>query len=695
MKTKFFFPIAALAAMASLTGCDENSWNDEHLDGFDSNITTTQKENREMTLSAAQYKLIASNSTNKSMAEEAGAADELAAVGSRAAFNEKINPRDYIPAFLNSTDNPYFTLTDGSAISVTYNVEVGQPECVYAAANASEYTVTTSDYQHFVWDSDDNFIDAFAPSHPASKYLQSVVADFYDDAEEGQYAYVTYNESSQEPVFGNVGGGDTPQPEVFEMSSVVGSIVPDVDVEIFGVVSGACTSGFTLTDKTGTIFVYMGSGFDPATYPVGTQLKLNGTSTSFKNTNLQIAMGAEIEVMGSQDYTYPAPVVYDAAALDAVLSRPANQLAVYARITGTVAISGQNINIVLSEDATAKGSVYYATDAQKEALTDGSTVTITGWFISISGSKYCNFIINTIEQGAKSANRRFTVKAPAVEVPFETLNSVWYFNGSKWNLATDFVALNPADYTAMGARSDLNAANAKAKLPKFLASKFPYAAAGDTKYVVYKLYANSTTSLTCDKYDFNGSEWVLYSGVETETSQFVRANGKWIYNPDVEITLPAGKGQSFSATYYQACVDWVYENICVPLGDTSIKSGKFYVTSYGNNEYWTGTSAYQNNVDLRAGSARAQYPEGWEGYTDEQIVETEKTRFCTILLPAVLAKFHPEAAPIPGVELHYIINFSAYDGSTTTAYTATYLVTDKATFEFQNCTWWPDGKPAE
>ena len=36
MNNKINIPIAALAAMAALTGCDDNAWNDL-LDGFDSN----------------------------------------------------------------------------------------------------------------------------------------------------------------------------------------------------------------------------------------------------------------------------------------------------------------------------------------------------------------------------------------------------------------------------------------------------------------------------------------------------------------------------------------------------------------------------------------------------------------------------------------------------------------------------------
>ncbi len=686
MNNKINIPIAALAAMAALTGCDDNAWNDR-LDGFDSNPAIEQKESADYTLVAADYKNIASDATNKAMAEEAGAAAELAAVGSKACFNDKVTAREYIPAWLNSAKNPYLTLSDGSALRLTYKVETGLPECVYASAAAHLFTVTDDDYMQ-VWGSNEDYVDAFAPSHPASKFLAPIVADYYDDAEAGEYVIVTYNESAQEPVFGG-GGQVTPTPP-FELSNVIGTLKADENVTINGVLSGACGSGFTLTDASGTIFVYMGS-FDPATYPVGTQLTVTGTSTSFKG-NLQIASGADVEAVGTQDFTYPAPVVYTPATLDAELERPSDVPAVYCQMTGKVAVSGNNINIVLSDDATAKGSVYYATEAQKALLTDGETVTVTGWFISISGGKYCNVVVNTIEKGSASvASRRARTVRAAASVPSQTVNAVYYYDGSTWSVPSDFDVLSPSDYRAMGQKYD-NLTAPLEYLPAYLRVNHPYAQADETRYVLCKVYASGETSYACYSFTFNGSEWVNNNGVTEETSQFVRTGGKWIYDPNVTITLPAGKGQELSTLYFQTCVDWVYENKCVPLGDTSITSGKFWVTSYGNNEYYSGTSAYQGNVDLRPGSARSQYTEGWGDLTNEQIVETMKHRFTHEVFPAALSKLHPDATPIDGLDLLYFINFSAYNGSATTQYTVTYKVVAPATFEFVSCTW---DEPAE
>ena len=649
MKKTIYLPLLAIGAVAALTGCDENAWND-HLDGFDSTFAPTEVKTIEYTLTDADYAAIASNKQNKALAEQNDASQALAALSGNKYFTEKITAAEYVPAFLGSTA-PYMMYTDGSSIRLTYNISVGLPEEVTESAGAWNLSVSEEFYKTAVWESDENYIVGFAPEKPASRYLPAAIqASIGADAQEGKYAIISYLEAEQNPIFGNVGGGDEP-PSGFQMSDVLGDIAAGDGATVDGVVGGACGAGFVLTDLGGSIFVYMGGGYDPTTYPVGTQLHLEGEATSFKG-NLQIAQGAMIDKVGTQEYTFPAATVYDGAALDAALTRPADQLAIYASISGKVVVSGNNINIEVAGAETAKGSIYYATDAQREKLTDGTYVEVTGWFISISGSRYCNFVVDHLNfltnAPAKAGSRGLAAPVSTVEK-----NAVYRYDGSRWVVPENFVILNPADYTAMGLNGSLSQPDAY--LPTFLKLKYPYAKADDVKYV---LYYNS--GYACAEYNFNGSEWIRFNGVETETSQFVRAGGKWMFDPNVTINLPYGKGQTASAPFYQACVDWVYENKCVPLGDTSIKSGKFWVTSYGNNDYYCGTSSYQNNVDLRAASARAQYSAGWEGYTDEEIVATMEERCDREVFPAVLSQFYPDAKPIDGLQVVYTINFYAY-----------------------------------
>ena len=182
----------------------------------------------------------------------------------------------------------------------------------------------------------------------------------------------------------------------------------------------------------------------------------------------------------------------------------------------------------------------------------------------------------------------------------------------------------------------------------------------------------------CARCIFNGTDWTGgFNGANYVTSQFVKKDGKWNYSPDVEITLPAGRGIEISTLYFQACVDWVKNNV---------PDGSAYITSYGNNDYYTGASAYQGNVDLRPASAKAQYA-GYASMTDEEVVALMKTRFEKEVFPAVLAELHPDAAPTPkGIEPEYTINFYYYDGTAKPA-TILYKVTGVAKFEFVSCTW--------
>ena len=123
------------------------------------------------------------------------------------------------------------------------------------------------------------------------------------------------------------------------------------------------------------------------------------------------------------------------------------------------------------------------------------------------------------------------------------------------------------------------------------------------------------------------------NGVTTVTSQFVLRDGKWQLDPSVTLTLPAGRNQPASQAFFQPCVDWVLDNV---------PDGAKYVTSYGNNDYYTGASAYQGNFDFRASSAKTQCPDVYGSMSDEEVVRTEQMHFEREVGPGVLAQLYPE-----------------------------------------------------
>ncbi|MDD5838581.1 MAG: hypothetical protein PUC94_00805 [Bacteroidales bacterium] len=680
MNTKIFFSLMAAAAVsATLNGCDDNAWNDK-LDGFKDkeNEPLTEVQTIEYTMTDADYASVSSNKTNQALAGE-DLANALANVGKQKCFSEQIPAEDYAPALLASK---YYYLDNGSAVNLTYRQSVGLPAYLADAAAAELYTVTEDDYKNTVWESAEDYVNGFAPSKPASRYLSRILAaNVSDDA---GYCIVSYNQSNQEPVFGNVGGGQ--QPEPWKPGNTIGQATLNADIEAQAVVTGICAQGYIVTDASGSILVYMGSSFDASSVQIGQQLNITGVIGAY-NKGLQITgSSATVEVVGTQKVTYPSAEVVNGAKLDELGARTDNELAKYITITGKVVVSGNNINIEVDGAATTKGSVYQGTPAQKALFTDGATVTVTGWFIAVAGgNRYANMVVTAVDGKPVAAAPRH--RAAAVEVPMTAHNAVYTYTDGRWSEATDFVVLQPGDYTDMGQKYQ-NLTNANQLLPTYLKQKFPYAAAEAVKNVLY-LYFNSATKETyyiCDQYVYNGSEWTLNNGIETVTRQFVKNAGKWMYDPSVVITLPSGRNQAFSATYYQACVDWVYENICVPLGDTSITSGLFYVSKYGNNDYYSGASAYQNNVDIRGASAREQYAAGFEGMTDDQISELIKKRFFEEVFPAAISKIHADVEPIPGLDYTYTFNFYAYNGSTI-ACQAVYKVVGKGQFEPVKCVW--------
>lgn len=683
MKKSYISAIVAIAMAGAFTACDENSWNDK-LDGFDEvkDAPIEDVQTVEYTLTDNDYKEIASNATNKALAEQNGVASELAALTTTKAFSDKVKASDYMPAFLSSTAFPYFTLNNGSAAKITYNEQVASDPVVAEAATPLVITVADDFYMEEVWESDENYINAFAPSKDPAKFIPSYLSEFADERQ-STYAVVSYKLATQEPVFGSV---DEPETPAFELSSVIGDLKKDDSATINGVVTAICSLGYMLADNTGTIFVYMGSSFDAASVQVGNQLTVDCTIGAY-NGGLQVnGSSATVSVVGNQAVTYPTAKTYTGAELDQVITREGNHLGIYCNVTGKVVVTEKNINLVVDGAETAQGSAYGISDGLKAFFTNDATQTITGYFIAVAGKRYCSIVVTAVDGKAVSTPAVAKVIARSVpQVAMTSVNAVYHYDGSKWVVPANFTVLQAADYTDMG-QNYPNLSTAEPYLSIYLGRKFPYAAEGDVRNVLWQHYANSTTKYECSQYIFNGSEWTPNNNITEATTQFVVNGGKWLYDPNVTINLPAGRGVEISTLYFQTCVDWVFENICRPLGDDNIKSGKFYVSSYGNNEYYAGTSAYQGNVDLRPSAARDQYPAAYEGMSDEEIVALEKKHFMEEVMPGALAKLHPEAKPLEGLDVLYTINFVVYTGASTN-YTAVFKVVAPGTFEPVSCTW--------
>ena len=247
------------------------------------------------------------------------------------------------------------------------------------------------------------------------------------------------------------------------------------------------------------------------------------------------------------------------------------------------------------------------------------------------------------------------------------VSDLFQFNGTEWKLFTGALSLDAADYKAMGSNyGNLDDSMSPDNyLPVYLSQQYPYAQEEDQYTVAYKYY-DGKNSVKCATYTMLGGKWTSAS-VQVLTNQFVLNNGKWNYDPSTVINLPVEKGNTEVAAFYQAITDWVKEN------------HPEYVTGYGNNDYYYGGSAYQNNFDFRVSA--------WKGqgtYNDMSDADIEKLMWERLpeSFPHALEALYGSVAPVEGIDVIYTINFGIYDGSGTTTWTIQYKVVAVGKFEY-------------
>lgn len=280
--------------------------------------------------------------------------------------------------------------------------------------------------------------------------------------------------------------------------------------------------------------------------------------------------------------------------------------------------------------------------------------------------------------------RQAPAGAPALKSAslLETDNYAMYsYNGVAWTEKEDAVILNGSDYQKMGI-SYFSSSNSPEKfLPNYLALNKPYAAEGAEQTLVY--FFGDRASLAADDYVLEGGAWARVPASVPFTDQFVRSNGKWIWDPSVVINLLPVRNDPTSILYYQTATDWVWENVDQVAGVT--EKGKGYVTSYGNNEYYTGASAYHNNVDWRVQAARNQYPDAYANLTDDEVKALLEERLIAVMAE-VLSILHPDALPLQDVDITYTLNVAIYTGNTVTdvTHSLVYKLVGPAEFEWQS-----------
>ena len=469
---------------------------------------------------------------------------------------------------------------------------------------------------------------------------EATIYGYFVSISSGKYINVVVVSVDEEPA---IGGGE----ETNSYSSVLGTAVLGDFVEVNGYISAVSAQGPILTDNGGSLLLFKTSG-----YEVGDVVSVSGTISSY-GKGFQIGTAdITIEKRGTTTVTYPAPMEITGAMADELLTTRVNdEYAYYAKMTGTVAINDKYYNFILPGATTAQGSFYGATDELKAQLTDGLECTIYGYFTSLSGGKYINMVVTSIETAPAAT-------ALALKVKSEKRYAYFKFNGTAYE-ATDIVAVQPSDYTSMGqGYGNFTNPTQDNYLPQFLAQKYPYAQVDDKIYVGFRCYAGGATSWKVDEYVFNG-EWTKTIYFTDKTDQFRKVEGIWEIDRTLELDYTNTSGADTKA-FYQYCVNWVYDFKDVPLGapardnageilsteivliDGNKPAGNYWVSNYGNNEFYTGASAYYGNMDWRPSAVKGGFAAAGMGdLSDDEILAKLKENSAEVFAE-VLGYMYPE-----------------------------------------------------
>lgn len=453
-----------------------------------------------------------------------------------------------------------------------------------------------------------------------------------------------------------------------EIGTVIASAAGEYTVR--GTICAEYKQGFLLTDGTGYILTFLGNSYE-GTYSIGDVMTVSGTTTKYSGL-MQFPNSSKVTLAAHGSYIYPVALPMDAAAMDAYLQDPE---AKYVSYTGTLSISGNYYNVNVKGTTTAIGSIQYPLNGMVDPALNGQEVTVTGFAIGVSGTKYVNTMAVEVNPAGNPASVSASVAAGYIPVQNKFSRSplfskaagvtaqieyaVYTYDGTNWKKADKTTIVNPADYKAMGEpginnnfSSSIPAGN---YLPKFLEQKYPFAQAEDTIAVLYRYYDGSSTILKADEYVYTTAWNYNTLPVTVVTEQYAYAEGVWKFSPNVVITLKPGKG--LGDGHFQALTDWVWEN--VDQKEEVTEKGKGYVTSYGNNDYYYGGSEYQNNFDFRTSNWKAQNEKAYGEMSDEELNELMWKRLPEALqrmLMCVYQDIKPGDVPVT-----YVVNFAVFD----------------------------------
>jgi len=594
-------------------------YNDDNFEGLDEITQPTNLMKIEYTLTDADYAAISTNSTNEEIAGK-DLAKDLANVKTNMYLTEKITGATYIPAFLL---DKYYTADKGSSAKITYKYKEAMSALLSEYASVKYLKPTDADYKLVYGE------NAFAPylNEKTEGQMYKMLNENFKDVEKGTAVFVDYKS----------GEGQLENPLMWQ------------DFEALPTGDLTELKGWFLSSVGGTEWKV--TSYDDNQYVQYSANKMEGECIAWMVT-------PAVSVVAGDYLGFDVTVgYYNANCLSVLISED---------------FDGKDVKAAHWTDVTSDFNI-------PTKPTSGYGTFASAGKVSYAGKKvYVAF--KYVGDGANKKTTTYQIDNIMVgtSIPANSLSTPAYavkvYDGKSWKDKNNNVYVPTfADYGDMGQSkryftSDVPAVN---YLPAYLSKMVAYPVDGDARVVVYRFYNGKALNIYSDEYTYSAEKarWELNTRIVDKTEQFVLSDGKWNFDPSTVITLKAEKGNAESAAFYQAITDWVKEN------------HPEYVTSYGNNDYYYGGSAYNNNFDFRPSAWKAQSASAYGSMSDADLTKLMFERLPEAFIPGLKA-IYGSADVVEGVDVFYTINFAIYDGSSTTQYTIKYKVIGKGQFEY-------------
>lgn len=292
-----------------------------------------------------------------------------------------------------------------------------------------------------------------------------------------------------------------------------------------GTVAAIYARGFLLTDGTGRILVYKSS----TGVAVGDVVTVSGATSAYAGL-MQYSSSATVTIDSTGGtYSQPAARELSTADCEAYLDAPYCAMVTY---IGTLAISGNYYNITIDGTTKVQGSISYPNTGDVDASLDKQKVTVTGYAIGTSSSKYLNTMLVSIAAASSTSSTKalaskLQTRAASSEVTankaalytYNSTDKTW----SKYSTSgVTVAAVNPQTYTSVGTSF---LAKPDTQIPTYLNLNYPYATNGAVMAVAY--VSNLNGDVAVSEYKLSQGAWKETSSIGTSKLTFQLTDGVW------------------------------------------------------------------------------------------------------------------------------------------------------------------------